>query len=431
MARIVSIGLSHKTAPVEQREKASLGPESARAVLRDLSSDPLLSESAALSTCNRTELYAVGDALGPAEAALRRALLEHTGIDRRQLECALYVHRDTSATRQLFRVACGLDSMIIGESEIQGQVRAARKLASEEGVLGPLLERMFRQALDAGKRVRRDTRIGAGPTSVASAAVELAAGSEDLPGRRALLLGAGEVAEATARALLGRGLSEVVVANRTIATAREVAGRFECRGVGFDRLEAELRDADIVISSTNAPHRILHRKQVAAAMASRPSRPLLLIDIAVPRDLDDAIGELREVTLYDIDDLERVVEANLNGRRQEAERAELIVRSEVTRFQQWRQAYQAAPASTALWARAEQLRQAELARAIADWESLPPADHDRLDALTRSLVKKLLHEPTVALRRAAENGDSLRQLESFRQLFGLGDGAAATRKGRR
>jgi glutamyl-tRNA reductase len=428
LARIVSIGLSHKTAPVEQRERAALSGNSVRAVLRSLGADPGLRESAALSTCNRTELYAVADHLAAAEESLRRALLDHSHIERPQLDCALYVHRDTSAALHLFRVASGLDSMVLGESEVQGQVRAALELASEEGTLGPLLERMFRQALESGKRVRRETRVGAGATSVASVAVELAARSGDLSGRRALLLGAGEVAEATARALLRRGLSEVVVANRTVATARAVAGRFGGKGVGFDRLQSELRAADILISSTDAPHRILSHAEVAQAMASRPGRPLLLIDIAVPRDLDEAIGELPEVILYDIDDLQSVVEANLNGRRQEAERAERLVQSEGVRFQRWRQGDHAEPALRALRARAEQLRQNELAR--ARWESLSPADHDRVDVLTRSLVKRLLHEPTVALRRAVEGGDGLREIESFRRLFGLGDGATARGPGR-
>jgi glutamyl-tRNA reductase len=429
LARIVSIGLSHKTAAVEQREKASLSGSSARAALRALAADPQLSECAALSTCNRTELYAVAERLGPAEDSLRRALLEHSRIDQPGLECALYVHRDSSAARHVFRVASGLDSMVLGESEIQGQVRAALELASEEGTLGPLLGRMFRQALEAGRRVRRETRVGAGATSVASVAVELAAGSRNLRGRRALLLGAGKVAEATARALLGRGLAELVVANRTATAARAVARRFGGGGVGFDRLQPELRAADAVISSTDAPHRILRHEQVAEAMASRPGRPLVLIDIAVPRDIDEAIGELPDVALYDIDDLERMVEENLNGRRQEADRAEQLVRSEVLRFQRWRRGSHAKLALGALWAHAEQVRQTELSRASARWESLSPADRDRLDALTRSLVKRLLQEPTVALRRAVEGGDGLREIESFRRLFALGDGVAAGEAG--
>ena len=422
MARIVSIGLSHKTAPVEQREKAVLGGSSARAALRILGADPQLRECAVLSTCNRTELYAVADSLAHAEEALRRALLDHSRIDRPQLECALYVHRDSSAARHLFRVASGLDSMVVGESEIQGQVRAALELASEERTLGPLLERMFRQALEAGRRVRHGTRVGAGATSVASVAVELAAGSGNLHGRRVLLVGAGGVAEATARALLGRGLSEIVVANRTVSAARAVAGRFGGRSVGIERLQPELRAADVVISSTDAPHRILRREHVAEAMAFRAGRPLVLIDIAVPRDIEEAIGELEDVALYDIDDLQRVVEQNLNGRRQEAERAEQIVRSEVARFQRWRRREHAEPTVRALWERAEQLREAELTRASACWPSLSPADRDRVDALTRALVKRLLHEPTVALRQAVDGGDGLREIESFRRLFGLGDG---------
>jgi len=424
LARIISIGLSHRTAPVEQREKAALSGSSGRTVLRALAADLQLRECAALSTCNRTEFYAVADGLGRGEHALRRALLDHSRIDRPQLECALYIHRDSSAARHLFRVASGLDSMVLGESEIQRQVRAALDVASEEDTLGPLLGRMFQQALEVGRRVRRETRVGAGATSVASVAVELAAGSGNLRGRRALLLGAGEVAEATARAFLGRGISEVVVANRTVTTARAIGGRFGGRGVGFDRLQPELRAADVVISSTDAPHRILHHEQVADAMAGRTGRPLVLIDIAVPRDIEEAIGELQDVTLYDIDDLQRVVDENLNGRRQEAQRAEQLVRSEVERFQRWRRGHHAEPAVRALWAQAEQVRQSELTRASARWESLSPADRDRLDVLTRSLVRRLLHEPTVALRRAVEGGNGLGDIESFRRLFGLADDAA-------
>jgi glutamyl-tRNA reductase len=419
LARIVAIGLSHKTAAVELRERASLEGNAARAMLRALSVDPRLSEAAALSTCNRTELYAVADQLGAAEQALRQALLEHSGIDGPRLACALYVHREASAAQHLFRVAGGLDSMVIGESEIQGQVRAAREMAAEEGTLGPLLERMFGQALDVGKRIRRETRIGTGATSVASAAVDLVARAGDPCGRRALLIGAGAVTEATARALLGRGLAEVVVANRTVATAHAVAGRFGGRGVGFDCLAGELAAADIVISSTDAPHRIVRGDEVAAAMATRPARPLLLIDIAVPRDVDEASGELPGVTLHDIDDLERVVEMNLNGRRQEAERAALLVDGEVALFKRWREGSLAAPAVRALYVRAERLRQAELARASQEWESLSPADRIRLDALTRSLVGRLLHEPIVALKQAAASDDGPRRLDDFRQLFGL------------
>jgi len=236
-----------------------------------------------------------------------------------------------------------------------------------------------------------------------------------------LLVGAGGVAEATARALLGRGLSEIVVANRTVSAARAVAGRFGGRSVGIDRLQPELRAADVVISSTDAPHRILRREHVAEAMAFRAGRPLVLIDIAVPRDIEEAIGELEDVALYDIDDLQRVVEQNLNGRRQEAERAEQLVRSEVARFQRWRRREHAEPTVRALWERAEQLREAELTRASACWPSLSPADRDRVDALTRSLVKRLLHEPTVALRQAVDGGDGLRDIETLRRLSGLGD----------
>lgn len=331
--QLLALGLSHRTARVEQREKAYLSEPAARSMLSVLRRHPAIAESAVLSTCNRTELFAVVGDHCSGEAALRCALIAHSRIGRDELADSSYVHSEESAARHLFRVAASLDSMVLGESEIQAQVRAARRLARQEGTLGTLLDETFEQALKVGRRVRSTTRVAEGAVSVSSVAVDLARTAlDDLRERRALLVGAGRAAEATARALLGRGLRDVVVANRTPATANRLAAHFGGRAVGLDELTRELRAADVVISSTGAPRTILDVNVLLRALDPPRRRPLVLIDISVPRDIDPGVGELPGVRLHNIDDVQRVVEANLNGRRQEAGRAELIVADEVRRF---------------------------------------------------------------------------------------------------
>ena len=280
---LLVLGLSHKTAPIAQREKAALSEAEARALLRDLTAAGAVAEAVALSTCNRTEIYASAPDPAVAEDVLCALLVAGTHISEDELACARYILRDDRAATQLFRVASSLDSMVVGESEIQGQVRQAWELAVEEGASGPVLNRLFRQALEVGKQVRAQTRIGTGSASVSAVAVELAEEVlDDLPGRQVLLIGAGRMAETTARALVDHGVREVVVANRTVGTARELAGRVGGRGVGFDRLAQELRGADIVISSTDAPHAILRRHELEPVMAGRGARPMVIVDISVP-----------------------------------------------------------------------------------------------------------------------------------------------------
>jgi glutamyl-tRNA reductase len=420
--RLLAVGLSHKTAAIEDRERTALDDRHARDVLRGLGRDQAVGEAVALSTCNRTELYAVVQDAGVGEAALRRALLEQARLEPRRLECALYTLHEEGAVAHLFRVAAGLDSMVIGESEIQGQVRAAADRAAEEGLLGPLLAGVYRQALAAGKRVRRETRVGAGTTSVSSVAVDLARQRfGDLDDCRAVLIGAGRTAEGTARALLASGLRQLVVANRTPSAARALAAHFAGRGVGFDCLRQELCAADIVISSTDAPHRILRRGAIEAVMASREGRRLVVIDIAVPRDVDASVKAVPGVTLYDIDDLQQAAEANLNGRRCEAERAEPIIVDELSHFREWQRARATAPDVRALWARAEAIRRRELDRQSG---GLSTEARRQLDAVTRSLVTRLLHEPTQRLRALDDRDEALRHLESLRYLFGLDEDEA-------
>jgi glutamyl-tRNA reductase len=331
--RLLILGLSHRTAPVAQREKARLADSAARSLLGALLGHPAVVECAVLSTCNRTELLAVVADPAWGEAVLSQALVDYSRIARHELAEARYVHDDEVAARHLFRVAAGLDSMVLGESEVQGQVRAARELARAAGTLGPLLDLTFANALRAGRRVRAQTRVAAGAVSVSSVAVDLArAAIGDLRDRRALLVGAGRAAEAAARALLGQGLAEVVVANRTPATAIALAARFGGRAAGLDALADDVAAVDVVISSTDAAQTIVDANSLARSLEPGRRRPLVLIDIAVPRDVDPRVGELPGVRLYDIDDLRRVADANLDGRRREAVRAEAIVATEVRRF---------------------------------------------------------------------------------------------------
>lgn len=420
--KVLVLGLSHKTAPIEQREKASLSEKEARSLLQELLASGAVSEAVALFTCNRTEIYVAAPDPAAAEDAVASAVVTHSRISSDELACARYVLRDERAVAQLFRVASSLDSMVVGESEIQGQVKAAWELGTQEAATGPILNRLFRQALEVGKSIRSTTHIGAGSSSVPAVALDLAEGHlSDLPVRKVLVIGAGRMAEATAQALVQHGVREVVVANRTVSTARELAGRFGGRGVGFDQLPDELAGADIVISSTDAPHPILGRAEVERAMAARAARAMVIVDISVPRDVEAAVADLPGVALFDIDDLERVVETNLNGRRIEAERGELLVVGAVEGFAAWRRGLTATPAITSLRERAESIRQAELARVDGHWDALSDADRDRVEALTKGIVNKLLHEPTVRMRTAAEDGDgdALRHLESLRHLFGL------------
>ncbi len=428
---LLMLGLSHKTAPVEQREKASLTQGEARLLLRDLLAGGAVSEVAALFTCNRTEIYAAVPDIGLAEDAVTDAIVAHSRISADELACARYVLRDDRAAAQLFRVASSLDSMVVGESEIQGQVLAAWDLATEEGATGTILNRLFRQALEVGKSVRSRTTIGTGSSSVPAVALDLAEDVlDDLPDRRVLVIGAGRMAEATTLSLMQHGVGEIVVANRTVGTARELAERFGGRGVGFDGLRAELEEADIVISSTDAPHAILRRGELEPVMAQRAGRPMVIVNISVPRDVDTAVAGLQGVALFDIDDLERVVEANLNGRRLEAARGEELVVSAVRDFSAWRRGLSATPAITSLRARAEAIRQAEVSRLEGQWEGMSEADRARVEALTKGIVNKLLHEPTIRARAAAEEGDgeALRHLESLRHLFDLEAPAALEAK---
>jgi glutamyl-tRNA reductase len=404
------VGISHHRAPVELRERVALDDRAARGLARRLADE--VGEAVCLSTCNRTELYVAGaGAQASAEASL-------VGLGGEEIGAALYRLRDEAAALHLFRVAAGLDSMVPGEGEILGQVRAAY----DGGAAGPVLDRLFRQALHAGRKARTQTAIGESPASVSSAAAALAAQVfGDLRGCRVLVVGAGEVGEAAARNLVARGAELAFVANRSAERADRLVERLGGAVVALEHAAAELASTDVVVSSTGSPGLILSREDVARAARERKGRPLFLIDLAVPRDLDPAIAELDGCYLYDIDDLEAVVAETLAGRRREAERAERIVAEEAERFREWLASLDVVPAIASLRARAEEIRSAELRRAEARLGRLTDAERSVVESVTSQIVNKLLHLPTVRMKEAAAAADGVLYAEAVRHLFGLGE----------
>ena len=405
------VGLSHRGTSVAVRERAFVPLPQAGELAASLATE---GEAVCLSTCNRTELYLVGE--GAEERAL--AVLESiSGLAGEQLRAVVYRLADEAAALHLLRVAAGLDSLVPGEGEILGQVRQA----FEAGTTGPVLDRLFRQALHAGKKVRAETAIGESPASVSSAAAALAQQVFGrLNGCRVLLIGAGHVAELAARSLAARGASIAYVANRSPQRAAELASGFTGEGIGLDRAAAVLGEIDVVVSSTGSPGWVLVRDEVEAALHGRKGRPLFLIDLAVPRDLDPAIHELDACYLYDIDDLESVVASSLAGRRREAARAEAIVAEEAEGFREWQASREVVPAIASLRAWAEEVRAGELAR-VRGRLGLSESQEEAVDSITAQIVNKLLHPPTVRLKEAAAGADGGGYAQAVRHLFDLRD----------
>ena len=427
--RLVLVGTSYQHAPVELRELLAYDRDLRRAALGRLSAGGV--EAAVLSTCNRTEVYAVAADTAELEERIYGELAALSGLSHSELAPALYSLVDEASALHLFRVAAGLDSMVPGEAQILGQVREAYHGAREARTTGTVLHRLFRQALRVGKRVRTETAIGENPASVSSAAAELAERVfEELAGRRVLLLGAGKTADLTAANLISRGAGEIVVANRSPERAEALARRFGGRAVGLDAVEDELGHADVVVASTSSQGVVLSASQVERAMARRRGRPVFFIDIAVPRDLDPAINELEGCYLYDIDDLERVVAESVAGRREEAVRAEAIVSEEADAFRAWQLSLDVVPAIASLRAQAESIRQAELDRVESRLASLSPSQRRAVEALTSQIVAKLLHTPTVRMKEAAAAADGVLYADAVRHLFGLGDDADPSRQPR-
>ena len=420
MSEILALGVSHKTAPLDLRERLSLTEGRAVGALGELTEAAGIHEAAAISTCNRTELYLVVSDPIEAESTALGVLTRKAEIRPTELLGHLYSLRSSEAVRHLFRVTAGLDSMILGEAEIQGQVKRAYELALVEGATGPILNRLFRGALAAGGRAREETGISEKNVSVPSVAVDLARRTlGDLSDRRVLVIGAGETAELLARALVSRGVATVFVANRHYDRAIGLAQRFEGNAVRFEELPEQLERADIVVSATNSPHHIVERDELDQVMATRGGRPLLLVDIAVPRDVEPACREIAGVSLHDVDDVQKIVERNASGREAEARRAERLLDAEQDRFERWLASLEVVPTIAALRERGEEVVRRVLAENEGRWQSLSEADRERLGTMAKAIASRLLHEPTLRMKRSAGDDEAYLYVSALRELFGL------------
>jgi glutamyl-tRNA reductase len=415
--KILLTGLNHKTAPVELRERLAIAPDRLAEETRSLLSHPGIREGLILSTCNRVELLVCYEGGDP---SLPEYLNRQYAVDPASLQPHLYEHHEQDAVRHLFRVASSLDSMVVGEPQILGQVKESYAAARSVGAVGGNLERLLQGAFSAAKKVRTETQIGSSAVSIASVAVDLARkifGS--LQGKRVLLVGAGKMSELAARHLMQQGAKSLLIANRTHERALRLAQKFEGHVIRFEDLHARADEADILITSTGSPEFLFRTPHAQQFLHRRRNRPMIFIDIAVPRDVDPEINRLEGIFLYDIDDLQSVATSNLSDRSREAQHAEAILEEELTRYQQRLQALDVVPTLVDLQSYAEAMRQAELRRAHARLQALTPEQQAAVEAVTRGLVNKFLHHPLNALKTAAREGD-VAAIDVIRSAFHLG-----------
>ncbi|HVF74094.1 MAG TPA: glutamyl-tRNA reductase [Acidimicrobiales bacterium] len=418
---VVVVGLNHRTVPLEVLERMTVNDARLPKALADLCGRENLAEAVVLSTCMRTEIYVVADRFHGAVQDVRNFLAELSFEPPEVFADHMYSFYEDAAVSHLFKVASGIDSAVVGENEILGQVRDAWERAVAEGACGPMLSELFRHAVEVGKKVRSETAISRGTTSVSQAAVQMAAEHlGGLSGRRILVLGAGDMGEGMAVALAGSvGDGEVLVANRTRARAAALAARVGGRAVDFGSLAAALTEADVLLTSTGSQSVLVDASEMALVMEERQGRPLLVVDVAVPRDVDPGVGDLAGVTLLDMDDLRTFAEAGLAGRRREVARVQQIIAAEVERHCATASARELAPLIVSLRTRGEAVRTAELERFRSKLEALSPAERETVEALTKGILAKLLHEPTVRLKEAAGSPRGDRLAEALRTLFDL------------
>lgn len=420
MRDILLIGTNHNRAPVELRECIAFSSEETSRAVAELARLPEVSEALLYSTCNRIELVLVsGGGRAAAREAAARFLADFKQVPRERFEPSLYVHENAAAVRHLFRVAASLDSMIVGEPQILGQIKGAYRLAAEARTTGVILNRLLHRAFFVAKRVRTETGIGDRAVSVSYAAVELARKIfGELEGKQVLLIGAGEMAETAVEHLARHRLGGVWVANRTFETGFELARRFNGRAIRMEEIPEALKRIDIIISSTGAPGLVVTREAVKAVVRARRNRPLFFIDIAVPRDIDPEINRLDNAYVYDIDDLKGVIEENLEDRRSEAVKAERIIDEAVIGFQQWLEGLNVVPTIVALRRKLEAIAAAEVRRTAAALH-LNPEQVEALQRMMGAAINKMLHEPTVYLKKESMSGDKALQLDLVRKLFRL------------
>ncbi|MBI5966463.1 MAG: glutamyl-tRNA reductase [Deltaproteobacteria bacterium] len=420
---IVLIGLSHKTAPIEVREKFCLPRGGVKEFLGRMAGIPGVREGLVLSTCNRTDVLTVMDCSEDGVSRIKELLAGIAGMSADQLSPYLYVRKDEEAVKHIFRVASSLDSMVLGEPQILGQVKEAYSQAVESKFSGLILNKLFHRSFFVAKRVRTETKIATQAVSVSYAAVELAKKIlGDLDNKRAMLIGAGEMSELAARHLISQGVGEILVTNRTHSRAIELAQEFKGKAVPFEDFPKELKNVDIILSSTGSAHYIIRREQLTEVIRARKNRPMFFIDIAVPRDIDPKINEIDNVYVYDIDDLEGIVESNKEERKKEVQKAEEIVFQGVEAFNRWLKSLEVVPTILALRNRLEEIRQKEVEKTLSLLKNVSDEERKALDFLTNSIINKILHHPISLLKHQESRDHGKLYVEMTRKIFHLDEG---------
>ncbi|WP_303722464.1 glutamyl-tRNA reductase [Malonomonas rubra] len=418
---IVVVGLSHKTAPVEIREKVAFAPTEMEAPSQQMMALPAISEGVIVSTCNRVELYAASRNIEAAIIELKNFMSEYHKIPSDILNEHLYEYEGEAAIRHVLRVASSLDSMVIGEPQILGQIKTAYGYATEFKTAGVILNRFLHKAFSVAKRVRTETAIASSAVSVSFAAVELARKIFDtLEDKTVMLIGAGEMCELAAKHFVNNGVARVMVTNRTFARAEKLAAEFEGGiPVSFENFREQLHRVDIVLSSTGAPDYVLEAKKVKEVIKSRRHKPMFMIDIAVPRDIDPLAGKIDGVYLYDVDDLQGVVQANLKEREKEAAKAEKIIDGEIVQFQKWMSSLQVKPTIVALRRQLDEVRKVEVEKTLSNLNGLGKKEQKAIEAMANAIVNKILHHPTNILKQAQNGSDGDLYIDAVRTLFDL------------
>ncbi|ADL12084.1 glutamyl-tRNA reductase [Acetohalobium arabaticum] len=417
---IVAMGLNHKTAPVEIREQISFTSQEKEDALNIIGNQNKISEGILLATCNRTEVYVISSNQETGIEFILELLSQFSTLDQSELSEYLYTYSDLDAVTHLYKVASGLDSMVLGEEQILGQIKEAFELAKDQDTIDTILHHLFTEALKVGKRARSETSINDNAASVSYAAVELANkifGSLDR--KRVLILGTGEMSKLTLKNLVDHGVEDIVVANRTFSKAQNLALEFDGQAIRWKEIEDWLNQIDIVISSTAAPHYVIRYDMIEKILPNRDHKPLFFIDIAVPRDIEPEIHNLPNVYAYNIDDLESVVNANLKEREKAIKFVKRIIKQEVTAFDKWRNSRNAVPIIKSLRKQAEEIRQEELQRAFAKLDDIGEEEKNIVKSLTHKIVNKLLHNPTVQVKEFANIEESQLYLEAVSELFCL------------
>jgi glutamyl-tRNA reductase len=415
---IVIVGLNHDTATIDVREKVAFDEKKLGEALEILKNSPEVKENIILSTCNRVEIYANAGARESGAEHIKQFIADFHNVPRDILEKSLYVYTGSKALRHIFRVASSLDSMVLGEPQILGQLKDAFDFALKKKSTSVLLNKLMKKSISVAKRIRTETKIGESAVSISFAAVELAKKIfEDLSTETFMLIGAGEMAELAARHLINNGVKDVLVTNRTFERAEELAREFNGRAVEFDAWLQELVHTDIVICSTGAPNYILVKEQIHKIMKQRKNRPVFIIDISVPRNIDPSINEIDNIYLYDIDDLQGVVSTNIQERNKEAEKAERIVDEEVEAFLKWQASLAAVPTIIALRDKADAIKNEELQKTLKKLDNLGENEIKSIEALTNSLVNKLIHFPTSALKSEGEDKEII--IDIVNRIFDL------------